>query len=84
MCIIPEGAYSNKTHVGGDIEVEEGGEEVILDLLYDPLTSGGLLVAIDKNDVEKALESLSANTDNEFAVVGQVISKGEKAIYIKK
>ncbi len=84
MGIIPEGAYSNKNHVGGDIEVEEGVEEVILDLLYDPQTSGGLLVAIDKNDVEKALESLSANTDNEFAVVGQVISKGEKAIYIKK
>ena len=64
--------------------MDEDIEEVIEDLLYDPQTSGGLLVAIDEDDVEKALKSLSANTDNEFAVVGKVISKEDKAIYIKK
>lgn len=82
--IIPAGMYSNKNYVEDDVEVDEDVEEVMEDLLYDPQTSGGLLIAINKDDVEKALESLSANTDNEFAVVGKVIGKGDKAIYIKK
>ncbi len=82
--IIPAGMYSNKNYVEDDVEVDEDVEEVMEDLLYDPQTSGGLLIAINKDDVEKALESLSANTDNEFAVVGKVISKGDEAIYIKK
>lgn len=80
--IIPAGAYSNRNYVEDDVEVGEGVEEVMEDLLYDPQTSGGLLIAIDKDDVDKALESLAANTDNEFAVVGKVIDKGDEAIYI--
>ncbi len=82
--IIPMGMYSNKNHIEDDVHVDEDVEEVMQDLLYDPQTSGGLLVAIEKDDVEKALESLSANTDNEFAVVGKVISKTDEAIYVKK
>lgn len=84
MGVIPAGAYSNKGYIEDDMEAEEGVEEVILDLLCDPQTSGGLLVAIAEDDTEKALENLSVNTDDEFAVVGRVISKGDKAIYIKK
>lgn len=82
--IIPAGMYSNKNYVEDEVEVDDDVEEVMEDLLYDPQTSGGLLIAINKDDVEKALESLSANTDNEFAVVGKVIGKGDEAIYIKK
>lgn len=82
--IIPAGMYSNKNYIEDDVQVDDDVEEVMEDLLYDPQTSGGLLVAIAKDDVEKALESLSANTDNEFAVVGKVVSKGDEAIYIKK
>ena len=82
--IIPIGMYSNKNYVEDDVELDEDIDETIEDLLYDPQTSGGLLVAIDEADVEKALESLSINTDDEFAVVGKVISKDDEAIYIKK
>lgn len=84
MGIIPAGAYSNKNYIGNDIEVEEGVEEAMLDLLCDPQTSGGLLVAIQGDDVEEALEKLSAGIDTEFAVVGKVIDKKDKAIYIRK
>ena len=68
--IIPMGMYSNKNYVEDDVEVDEDIEEVTEDLLYDPQTSGGLLVAIDEDDVEKALENLSANTDNIIRIGG--------------
>lgn len=83
MGIIPAGMYSNKKHIENQVQIAENVEEVIQDLLYDPQTSGGLLVAIEENDIEKALENLSINTDMEFSVVGKVINKGNKAIYLK-
>lgn len=83
MGVIPAGMYSNKKHIEKEVQIIGDIEEVIEDLLYDPQTSGGLLVAVHEADVEKALESLSINTDIDFSVVGRVISKKEYAIYLK-
>lgn len=48
---------------------------------YDPQTSGGLLCSIDASDAEKALEELS-KLDIRSSIVGEVIEKKEKAIYM--
>lgn len=57
--IIPEGAYRNRafaeTHVdGGNILLAKQ------DMLYDPQTSGGLLVAVHPDDADKLYEELQA------------------------
>lgn len=83
MGIIPAGMYSNKKYVGENIEKTKDIEESVEDLLYDPQTSGGLLISIKEEELEKALKSLSNNIDTEFAVVGRVIEKKDKYIYIK-
>ncbi len=82
MGMIPMGAYSNKSYIEDYIQVGANVEEAIEDLLYDPQTSGGLLLAIHEDDVEKALERLSTGIDTQFAVVGKVINKKDEAIYI--
>lgn len=48
---------------------------------YDPQTSGGLLCSIDANDAEKALEEL-AKLDIKSAIIGEVIAKADRAIYM--
>ena len=48
---------------------------------YDPQTSGGLLCSIDPNDVDKAMEELS-KLELKSALIGEVIDKKDKAIYI--
>lgn len=83
MGIIPAGMYSNKGYIEKDVEIDEGVEEAIQDILYDPQTSGGLLIALDEKDLEKALEKLEASIDTQFSVVGRVMDKGEKSIYVK-
>lgn len=83
MGIIPAGMYSNKKHIEKDIQIVGNIEEIIEDLLYDPQTSGGLLVAIRQDDVEDALNSLAQNTDIAFSVVGRVIDKDKYSIYLK-
>ena len=50
-------------------------------LLLDPQTSGGLLCSIDSNDAEKALNDLS-KLDLESNIIGEIIGKREKSIYV--
>ena len=83
MGIIPAGMYSNKKHIENEVKIEVNIEEVMEDLLYDPQTSGGLLVAISESDLEKALKNLSNSMINDFSVVGKVLPKSEYVIYLK-
>ena len=58
-------------------------KKYIPDLLSDPQTSGGLLIAIDKNDAEKAISELQKDNHTRFSkIVGNVTKKQDKAIII--
>ena len=50
-------------------------------LLLDPQTSGGLLCSIDPNDSDKAIKDLS-KLDLESGIIGEIIEKKEKSIYV--
>ena len=43
--IIPAGAYRNQDFFGPRVAADDGLEPGMLDALYDPQTSGGLLIA---------------------------------------
>ena len=55
---IPGGARTNREHFGAGVVVAAGVDEVIVDLLYDPQTSGGLLVAAAPADGDRLLAEL--------------------------
>lgn len=56
--IIPEGMYRNRRFA--EAEVEAGAAPLnVQDALYDPQTSGGLLIAVDESDAEALLNELS-------------------------
>jgi selenide, water dikinase len=65
---VPGGLYRNrdfyKEHVGG---IDQG---FLYDILFDPQTSGGLLIAIDPADLP-AFERQAANTHLEYWVIGE-------------
>ncbi len=83
MGIIPAGAYKNRYFVEKDTVVDERIEEVILDLICDPQTSGGLLFAIPAKELDQVLSSLKNKVRTEYFVVGQVIDKSERYLYVK-
>lgn len=57
MGILPEGMYRNRSFAGS--YVDPGSAELALqDMLYDPQTSGGLLIAVDRRDADALGESL--------------------------
>lgn len=83
MGIIPAGMYANKRHVEAEIKELNSIASVIMDLLYDPQTSGGLLIAISKKDVDEAASRLKKLCKNPWAVVGRVTEKRAYSIYVK-
>jgi selenide,water dikinase len=58
MGLVPEGTRRNQEGRGGALRLAEGLTAVDLDLLFDPQTSGGLLVALPQEEAAGALAEL--------------------------
>jgi selenide,water dikinase len=82
MGIIPAGAYNNEGYLSGHISFTGGIRQEIKDLLYDPQTSGGLLISVPEKHSEGLMEELRARNKLEFSLVGKVIPKGEYSIEV--
>lgn len=80
MGIIPAGMYRNKQYISKDVELI-GIDVAMEDILYDPQTSGGLLVSVSAELAEELVEDMKKNGSIEAKIIGEVKSKGDK--YIK-
>lgn len=69
--IIPAGSYRNQDFFGPRVAADEDLEPGMLDALYDPQTSGGLLIAAPAADVDELARRLHAE-GRIAAVVGRV------------
>ena len=61
MGLIPAGGYSNREHSGGmvSIEIDDGDLKTFAsDILFDPQTSGGLLLAVERDAADEMLAVL--------------------------
>lgn len=75
MGILPAGMYRNRTFA--EPEVEPGQTEVWQqDMLYDPQTAGGLLMAVDPEDADALYQELKACVPSAQRI-GKVLSHGE-------
>ena len=83
MGLVPAGTYNNKDYISGDVE-DCNIEECYLDLMYDPQTSGGLLITLPESEVENIMKDFeNKNMDTKVAVIGRVLEKQEKSIVLK-
>lgn len=82
MGLVPAGTYKNREHAGE--HVDEGNvEEAIVDILYDPQTSGGLLVSVAPEYAQEMLETLQLKgLETQAAIIGTVEEQKEKLIYL--
>ena len=83
MGLVPAGAYRNREYAGADLDTGDA-QEWEVDLLTDPQTSGGLLLAVDGQDAGKAAQALEkACAALPWAVIGRVCPAREKKIIIR-
>ena len=84
MGLIPEGAYRNRQFAGPTARFADNVPLAVQDILYDPQTSGGLLIAVDARDAEKLLEELQqCEKVPGAAIIGQVEKEQGCSIYVK-
>ena len=81
--MIPEGAYKNKKYFDSKVDLS-GVKEVYGDLLFDPQTSGGLLYAVEAKYGEEIIKALKGSSlATEVDIIGKVVPKKEKLIYVR-
>jgi selenide,water dikinase len=69
--IFPGGAFDNKAHVGGSAKFDEKIGEPAEMLLFDPQTSGGLLLGVPREKLE-AFQKRAGELNQPAWVVGEV------------
>jgi selenide,water dikinase len=82
MGLIPEGAYNNRKFIGDKVRIDEAVPEYLRDILFDPQTSGGLLISVARENVDALLDSLS-KSPVDFGIIGEVITKEEKQLIVE-
>lgn len=83
MGLVPAGAYRNREFVQPDLD-DGNVEEVYLDLLCDPQTSGGLLFSVPESEAAELLDDLRAQKiETDVSVIGRVLEKQEKLIRLR-
>ncbi len=80
MGLVPAGAYKNRGYSHMKVEMSRV-EEHFIDLLYDPQTSGGLLLSVEPQYVETIMEKFETkHLDTKVSIIGTVSEKSDKLI----
>jgi len=75
MGLVPGGAHRNREFYAPKVEGADGCSPALLDVLYDPQTSGGLLIAIPEEEAEGILGSLQEGGVKEARIIAEVVAK---------
>ena len=78
MGLIPAGAYKNRGHSGQYVDIGSTPEHYV-DLLYDPQTSGGLLISVAPEQADAVMEDFEKKgLDTRVAMIGEVTEKDQE------
>ncbi len=76
----PGGLHANRMFVSPHLDAGEGHDPALLDLLFDPQTSGGLLISVPGERVGDLLEALARRGVAVAAEVGGFVERSGPAI----
>ena len=78
---IPAGGRTNREHFEKGVSVSPGVDGVLVDLLYDPQTSGGLLIAVSESTTPGLISALAA-AGVVAARIGRALASGGARILV--
>jgi selenide, water dikinase len=81
--LLPAGAFKNREFRATLVEFSTGIDPLIPDLLFDPQTSGGLLICIDEENADRLLEGLVKKNATESKIIGEVVAEPKEKIVLK-
>jgi selenide,water dikinase len=80
--LLPAGAYKNKEFRQSMVESSPGLDSLMVDLFFDPQTSGGLLIAIGEENAERLLDRLIDKGVTQSRIIGEVAAGKTEKIFI--
>ena len=83
MGFIPAGAYRNREFRIGMTEFGLSVDRLLQDLLFDPQTSGGLLISVSEKDSADLLRELKTGGVHDAVIIGDVMSTSEERIFVQ-
>ena len=72
MGLVPAGAHRNREFRVPMIDFGPSVDPIMQDILFDPQTSGGLLICVAREEAEPLLNALSGDGKTESALIGEV------------
>jgi len=78
---IPGGGRTNREHFGPAVRVGAGVDDTVLDLLYDPQTSGGLLIAVAPAEGDRLLAEL-VRASVPAVPIGRAVAMSEARVVV--
>ena len=80
--MIPGGGRRNREFFGPHVRISDEVADEIGEIVFDPQTSGGLLIAMPEKDACALLADLQNDGNLDAAIVGRVITPGQFALEV--
>ena len=81
--LLPGGLHRNRDFRKGMVEFGQDVPEYLSDILYDPQTSGGLLIAVAKTKASRLLKAMYDAGVSDAVIVGEVVDKPKGKIIVQ-
>jgi selenide,water dikinase len=83
MGILPAGAQRNREFRTPMVMFTSSIDPVLQDVLFDPQTSGGLLMSIPAKNAEALVDELRQEGIDEARIIGEVLNASDKKITVE-
>ena len=83
MGLIPAGAYRNEKYRESFVKKESGVSDDIMKILFDPQTSGGLMIALPSDQAGRLLKMLKGAGITDAAIIGEITKDHPGRIMVK-
>ena len=83
MGLIPGGAFRNREFYQPIVTFDPSVERILQDILFDPQTSGGLLISVNRESADQLLQALKEKGIREASIVGEVVPEPKEKIIVR-
>jgi selenide,water dikinase len=80
MGLVPGGSYTNQRFCSKHLEVDSSVDPILLDIMSDPQTSGGLLISVPKDKAPSLVQKLTERNTPAASIIGEVVKEAPGTI----
>lgn len=83
MGFVPGGTTRNREFRADMVKIDKSVSRVMVDILFDPQTSGGLLMSVPASDAEPLVKRMHRAGIKEASIIGEVVARPKGKIIVR-